>query len=277
MPAPRQAHLGIALCLLSVIGLAFSIPWLVGKLRARNVKTMRLVAQFEEPAFDVNGMPFSVTRVPSFEDEEPGDDVVLRLAWRGQTHDFPMGEDEKPLQPGLKKYGLWFGVMLLADGAATRPEFEDMWSDPDGPDVEFVAAARYYPSGMDPETFGKVFRTEWEYEFAHLRLDGPDEDAIEVSRKTYEAVDALYLPGVYTDEEYIPTPEERERDLWQYYAMLYVTPPEQVRGRNKVIDPLMRDMGLAWPAAGTSVLGLTVGVILIGMGIRGREDGAITP
>ncbi|GAB4517324.1 MAG: hypothetical protein Tsb0013_21600 [Phycisphaerales bacterium] len=275
MTSRRQFHLGLAITLVGVVGICVSIPWLVAKLRERNVTTMRLVAQFEAPAFEIAGEEFRVERVPPLEEgeveRENGDpDAALRVHWRGQTHDFALGPNNKPYEPGLKAYGLWFGVLLLADGAATEEEFERMWTEGGAVEPYFVAAARYPAEGYDPETWGKVRRQEWMYEFVRFRFDGDPEDAIEVARKPYEQVDALYLPGKYTEERYLPTADERQRDLWQYYASTYVTPPGQFRGRNKVIDPLMRDMGLAWPAAGVSILTIVVGSLILMMGTRGR-------
>ncbi len=267
----RQFQLGLALAILGAIGLAVSIPWLVSRLRHRNITTMRLVAQIEEPNVLVNGEPLLVERVPPEGEDVGGQRPVLRLHWRGATHDFPMIDDNVMFEPGLKKYGYWFGVVVLADGAATEEEFERMWS-MGGPEPFLVAVARYPAQGYEGTPWNEVRRQEWIYEFARLHLDGHEDEPIEIARKPYEQVDALFLPGKYTDKKYLPTPEERERDLWQYYAMNYVTPPGQIRGRNKVIDPLMREMGLAWPAAGTSILAIMLGILLVAMSRRERAE-----
>lgn len=264
----RTGQIGLALTLLSIAALGVSLWWLMLTLRERNVTTMRTVAQFEPLELEVDGHPFSVERIPPIGEDEPGTAPVLRLSWRGNTHDFAMGPSETPLEFGLKRWGHWFGVLLLADGAATEEEFERLWQE-GGPDAYFVAAALYPAPGYE-DGWEYVRRQEWQYEFALMRLDGQDDEALEITRKPYEQVDALHLPGRYTDEEFLPTEEERERDLWQYYAMEAVTPAPQLRGRNKRIDTLVDEMGLAWPAAGLSALGAVIGVLLIGLGARSR-------
>ncbi|MEM1424778.1 MAG: hypothetical protein AAGH64_12350 [Planctomycetota bacterium] len=273
MTSRTQTKLGLLIALAGLLGIGASIPWLVYSLRDRNIQTMRLIAQFEAPAFEIDDVPFRVERVPplpegAVEPENGDPEAALRVHWRGATHDFTLGPNIQPYEPGLKKYGLWFGVLLISDGAATEEEFERMWSTGGGPEPYFVVAARYPAEGYDPETWGKVRRKEWVYEFAKLNFEG--DTPIETARKPYEQVDALLLPGKYTDERFIPTAEERERDLWQYYAATYVTPPSQFRGRNKVIDPLMQEMGLAWPAAGLSILAVVFGILMIMMSIRDR-------
>ncbi len=267
---------GVTLLLVGAVALAVSLVQLTENLRNRNVTTMRLFGDIDAHEFSYLGHEGSVYRVPAWDDPDPDPELaanpVLRLTWRGQTLDFPMGETDSALRDeiglGLEQYRQWFAVMILIDGAESREDFEERWRSGDI-EPRLVAAARYFAPGVEG-AWQMVRRTEWEYIVAELKFDGPDEEAIDWHAKSYRELDAIYLPSIYTPEEMIPTPEERERDLWQYFAMIEVTPTAQYRGRNKTIEPVIREMGLAWPAAGTSVLAMVVGVLMIGMSVRGR-------
>ena len=96
MTSKTQTKLGLLIALAGLLGIGTSLPWLVSKLRTRNIQTMRLVAQFEEPSFAINSEPFRVERIPALEEgqvENPDGDpsVSLRIHWRGAHHDFLLG------------------------------------------------------------------------------------------------------------------------------------------------------------------------------------------
>lgn len=255
--------LGLALAIASAGVLGASIVRLGRNLADRNVHTVRFVGRIPAELFTFQGHEGSVERI------EPKDNQAqptLRVHWRGRSVDFPIPFDHEDPGEGLDRYAQWFSIMLLVDGEDDEAALRDKWAPgADGnPDVvpRLVAAGRYPAEGFDPGSWGLVRRQEWQYHLAELKPDGPAETAIDAHTMSYEELDALYLPGKYTEERFILPEDERNQKLWMYYAMQHVTPPAQYRGRNKMSDEVVRSMGWAWPAATIASLGVLAGIAL---------------
>jgi len=258
--------IGLALAIVSVGVLGASISRLSSRLEQRNVKTVRFVGAIAGERFTFQGHAGRVEFVPA---PSPGDDPTLRLTWRGETADFPVPFSDKAGEDGLARFGDWFAISMLVDGEPTEDELREKWRADDrgavGVVPRLVVAARYPApgvEGLEKSTWGLVRRQEWEYRIGELRPDGPPAEAIALSTMNYEQLDALYLPGQYTDKRYLLSPAERDEKLWMYYAMQTVTPATQYRGRNKSQSDVVGSMGWPWPVAVGSTLGLVAGIAI---------------
>lgn len=262
---PRTARMvGLALVIVSAGALGASVVRLGRNLADRNVHVVRFVGRITGEQFTFQGQEGSVEHVAP---EHSGDDPILRVHWRGQSVDFPIPFTDEDPGEGLDRYAEWFSIMLLVDGADSEDALREKWTagaDDGVPDVvpRLVVAGRYPAEGFDRGSWGLVRRQEWQYHIAQLEPDGPPEDSIDAHTMSYEELDALYLPGKYTEKRFILPEEERSKKLWMYYAMQHVTPPAQYRGRNKMSDDVVRSMGWAWPAATVATLGIVAGIAL---------------
>ena len=265
--ATRRA--GLFLAIAGVGGFIAGVVGIGDRLAHRNHEVYRFVGRIDGDAFAWRGAEGRVDRVPPLgPGVAPGDPASLRITWRGQTVEWPMGAVEQLGAPGLDRYENWFQVFLLADGAASDEDLREMWSGgaADGR-IRLVAAARYTADGFDPESWGAVRRREWVYRLAELDPDGPAETSLRAHTKRYEELDNLLVPGKYSKKyrpETLPESDEaRRRDLWMHYAMQQVTPAPQFRGKDKAIEEFVAWLGWPWPVAAASTLAMLAGVGLM--------------
>ncbi len=223
---------------------------------------------------------------------------TLRITFRGQTFDLPVkGHDDIRL-PGLERFSDWLLVTPVVDGLTNDDDVSEAVRE-GRVTPRLIVVARYPAPDFDPDTWGTVRRSEWEYWFVELRTDGPDEQAIAVTKRSYRALQGIAeqllgqldevddirdirqvtsferLYNKYGDDD--PTdnasfPDTPLVDLyWQYQAMLHVTPPLQYP-RTQVTDYGMRAMGWTWPTAGISALAMLLGAGLIAASRVSRSD-----
>ena len=258
--------IGLALVVACTGALGASVYQLSRTLEDRNVKTVRFVGAIPGERFTFQGHEGRVELIPP---DAKGADPTLRLTWRADTADFPVAFADKPGEEGLKRFEDWFSISMLVDGEESESALREKWAtDERGEPMivpRLVVAARYPApgaEGLERSTWGLVRRQEWEYRIGELRIDGPPADAIDLRTMNYEQLDALHLPGKYTEKKYLLPEGERDAMLWMYYAMQTVTPAAQYRGRNKSQTDVVRSMGWAWPVAVGSTLGLVGGIAL---------------
>ncbi len=261
------SRIGLVVAIASAAAMAVGVRALASNLSHRNIDMVRLVGRVS--GIDAVTYKGHECRVETIADDKEAAQT-LRLHWRGQTVDFPVWTEPSD-GSFLEPYKDWFGVMVLADGAEGEQEFQDNWKGEGGPKTRLVAIARYPAEGFDPHSWGLVRRKEWHYRLALLHTDGPDDSAIEQWDKTYEQLDAIFLPGKYTNQHYVPKTEaERHDKLWMFYAMLEVTPPMQYRGRDKGSEAILASMGWAWPVSAAGSMGVLIGIALFASGGIGR-------
>lgn len=258
--------IGLVLALASAGAMVGSVYQLSRTLERRNVKTVRFVGSIPGERFTFQGQTGEVEVLAP---EGPGADRTLRVTWRGDSVDFPIPFSDKADAAGLERFGEWFAISMLVDGAETEEGLREKWKTDErgAPEIvpRLVVAARYPApgvEGIEKSSWGLVRRQEWEYRIGELRLDGPATDAIDLHTMNYEQLDALHLPGQYTEEKYLLPKAERDEKLWMYYAMQTVTPAAQYRGRNKSQTDVVGSMGWAWPVGVASTLGLVAGIAL---------------
>lgn len=263
----RNMRVGAALAALGVVGLAISATVMTRRLAEREDLADRPMVWFGKQAttdtFTFEDHRFAVTKL-----EEQSSEPVLRVEWRGAAVDFPVNTfEEKPQLPGLLKHEDWFKIVPMAVGPyRTQDEFQAALQ---AGDVEprLIAAARYPAEGFDPEKWGSVRRREWRYRFAEFLENAPGDAGapeIRVTETTYEELDRVFMPGPHDKPpETSMTDEQKYARLWEYYAMLQVTPPTMYRAKDKLVSDGMRAMGWTWPAAGASTVMVVAGLVLI--------------
>jgi|GEM_PF-2954410 len=233
---------------------------------------------------DVSGVPATVLgdddALGAQTDQRPqlpavGDDTwVIRYHFRDEFVDFPIFDTADarlfPDAGDADRLGLlddWFGVYPMVTGARTAQEAADRTATGDL-EPRLIVAGRYEPAGVKPG-WAQTQRQNWIYRLAELNLNG--EPAIEVVERTYRELDAIGTPGTRTPEELIPTPAERERDLWMYYAMQQVTPAPFYRAKDRRLDDALEAMGWTWPVSLGGGFGAVFSIVLIGFGFKARE------
>lgn len=259
----RTIRIGATLAALGAIGLAFSATMMARRLANREDLANRPMVWFGKQstaeAFTFNDHHYTVTQIDA--DGVPS----LRIEWRGRTVDFPINTVEnKPQLPGLLKHEDWFKIIPMAVGPyRTQDDFQKALH---AGEIKprLIAAARYTAEGFDPEKWGSVRRREWRYRFVEFLDDKPAEDAIRVTETTYKELDSVFLPGPHDKAPETPmTDEQKYSRLWEYYAMLQVTPPTMYRAKDKLVSDGMHAMGWTWPAAGASTVALVAGLMLV--------------
>ncbi len=260
----RAKWIGAGMMALGVIGLVASVPNMVQRLGDRKDLAGRPMVWFGKQAtsepFTFEGERYSVTRVESHTGP------VLKIGWRDHTIDFPVNTvEDKPDLPGLLKHEDWFKLVPMAVGPyRTQDDFQKALQ---AGEVKprLIAAARYPAEGFDPGKWGSVRRREWRYRFVEFLHDAPPEASIRVTETTYGDLDRVFAPGPHDKPSETPlTDEQKYARLWEYYAMLQVTPPTMYRARDKLVADGMHAMGWTWPVAGGSVIVAAVGAVVLG-------------
>ncbi|MFG0274244.1 MAG: hypothetical protein ACF8QF_04220 [Phycisphaerales bacterium] len=206
--------------------------------------------------------------------EEVGD--AIRLEWGDDAITVPIGGENVPGLPGLRRYKAWFAVLAMAPVTGDIPELEKGLAD--GTITErLVAVARQPAPRVDPETWGVADTSDWRYLFWTLTPEGALERFDEPYTYTYygeEVVEAGYRS--YKALKRLPS------SSWQFVAAMEVTPglhTPAARNSSPISYPNyagVRDdinaMGWTWPASGVAFLVLIVGVLFLSASFVRRED-----
>ena len=214
---------------------------------------------------------------------------TLRITFREQTFDIPVQDRDKKLLPALQRFEDWLLVTPMIDGVDSDLDLNEVIKNGDV-SPRLIVVARFLAPDFDPETWGTVRRAEWEYWFIELLIDGPPEDAIRVTKRSYRELQGIAeqllaqlddvddirdirqvtsFERLYnrvgdddpTDNDAFPATPLVDM-YWQYQAMLQITPPLQYP-RTQVTDYAMKSMGWTWPVAGVSALLAFAGIVLI--------------
>lgn len=264
-----MARTALVILIVSALGLLFSAWSMKSRLAAREIELIYFNDPVGDTEFFFEEHPVSIERVEVDPQDNPfGVDRALRLTYRGATLDFPVVAEDKEVLPGLLGVDEWFRVLPMVTGATSA---EDAVAKLESGAItpRMIVAARYPAEGYDAESWGLVRRSDWMYWLAELNPTG--DEPITLIAKTYRELDALHTPGPHTPEEMIPTPEQRERDLWQHYAMQQVTPSQFFRAKDRNLDSALEAMGWTWPVAGVSGLGVMVGFVMLGIARAGSR------
>lgn len=246
-----------------------------------NFKGESVSAEVLSPADRVGAAPPTAVSSDTPLDAAIGADTwVLRYTFRGETVEFPILDPADarlfPVATDDDRLGLledWFKVLPMVTGARTAIEAAEGVASGDIPG-RLIIAARYESPELRPQ-WAEVQRQNWIYRIAEFNAaedTAPGEPAIALVEKTYRELDVLHTPGTRTPEELIPTPEERERDLWQHYAMQEVTPAPFFRAKDRNLDAALEAMGWTWPVSLGGGFGIVISIILIGLGLKTKPE-----
>lgn len=279
MTPSTQRRTGFLVLAASVLALGFSAWGMATRLADRPDLRHRphfwFNARIDVEHFDFQGHRCEVRIDPPAEKADAagkfpvGVTPALVVSWRGQEIRFPFGGRYDPRLPGMLKHEDWFKIlpMVESDAGGHREIVDAMAAGTLRP--RLIAAARYPAEGYDSGSWGLVRRREWKYAFAEFLPDGPADSSIKRWDTTYKEIERVAAPGPHDKPVEGLTDEQRRERLWQYDAMIQVTPPTLFRAKDKVVQEGMAAMSWTWPVAGVSVLGIIAGGVMAGSaGVR---------
>lgn len=147
--------------------------------------------------------------------------------------------------PGLQEHNDWLRVMRFADASGmSDEEFQQRLGSGDLQDRLAIVTRSSRP-GANPESWGKVWKRDWSFDFYELKADG----TIEHQRLRYPTATRMKEPK----------PGELHENTWQFQAAMYLMP----QGGNAGPTRNFRNDGLA--AAGwTLPASMFTGLIFVG-------------
>lgn len=274
MIARTQARLGWTTIVGSIALLAASAWVMQARLSHRPELKERPIVWFNdpvrEPAFTFRGEHCEVRTI------DPTSDTPshLEVTWRGRTINFDIGGRDDTRLPGLLRHDDWFKVLPMAEQrTGSQDELIDHLVKGEV-EPRLILAARYPAEGFNPESWGLVRRRDWRYRFVELKADGPVDDCVQEWSTTYREIERVFAPGPRDKPVDGLSEDDKRSRMWQYYAMLQVTPAPLYRAKDKVVEGGMRAMGWTWPAAGVATLTLIVGVFMVSAARVGQTAAA---
>lgn len=203
--------------------------------------------------------------------DRPNDKPALIVHWRGQSERFEFGGRYDPRLPGMLRHEDWFRILPMVESSGRSQQEIIAAISRNELTPRLIIAARYPADGYDDGSWGLVRRREWRYRFAELLPQGPPEQSIRTWDTTYGQIERVAAPGPYDKPTQGLTDAQRRDILWQYDAMVQVTPAPLFRAKDKVVQEGMNAMGWTWPVAGASVTGIVLGAMLTWGGRVGRR------
>ncbi len=265
---------------LSVVALAVSAWGMYTRLADRPDMKSRPHFWFESriaaESFEFLGQRCEVVQdpAPGAEGLYPNDaEPSLVVKWRGREVRFPFGGRYDPRLPGMLKHEDWFKLLPMVESSGGNQAEVTAALKRGEVTPRLIVAARYPAEGYDEGSWGLVRRREWRYRFAELVPSGPAESSIREWETTYGRIESIAAPGPHDKPVEGLTDEQRRDILWQYDAMVQVTPTTLFRAKDKVVQAGMSAMSWTWPTASVSVLGVILGAMLT-FGARVGRQGA---
>ncbi len=181
------------------------------------------------------------------------DDAVLVTFGEEQLRLRVQIPPQQPI-PGLLKHADWLTVLRFFDATGLKDqEIEQAFGD-EGRTDRLVVVTRNLPPGINPETFGKVLKTDWTFDLYELLPDG-----------TFHKEHFQY-----------PSREKRPQELqvgtWQYDAALHLMP--RSGPTHQFIDSPVRSTGWLLPAAAAACVLAMLGIVLVAIN---RKSSLTTP
>ncbi len=173
--------------------------------------------------------------------------------------------------PGLSSHSDWLQILLLQENQSFDRERALIEREAGVANARCIIVTRHQRPGMDPETFGEVFKSDWQFSFyefdpaggfiMHPKLGYPESDrafARRLSRAKREGK---------------PAPERSESELkagtWEFHAAMFVMPKGSGPGGFPT-RPALEAVSWTLPTASVS---LVVAVFCIAMAFApSRED-----
>ncbi len=163
--------------------------------------------------------------------------------------------------PLMRAHADWMQVLRFTEGtAAELQRVNEEIAKGNLPD-RVVIVTRIPPQGVDPRTWGQIWRKEWSFAFYELLPEGG-------FRK-----EQLAFP---TSKRYQPNKSgELAEGTWQFGAALMVMPKGTVPSP-RFADDGLRAMGWTLPGATIGACGVTLSIIILAASRVRRRDPAVT-
>lgn len=250
-----------ALALAGILVCMACLGIMVKRIVAFHEQNPRVFYQFKQidlREFNYAGRPITITDEP-----EKGSAEAVIVHYGDQTlrirRTLPPGVDGLP---GLQEHVDWLRVMRFADASGmSQEEFQRRLGSAELPD-RLVFITRSSRPGANPESWGKVWKRDWSFDFYELKPDGTIEH------------DRLRYPTAMRMKE--PKPGELHENTWQFQAAMYLMPQGGNAGptRNFRNDALAA-AGWTLPASMFSGLTGVIAIIFALAPVRRREPASV--
>jgi len=195
----------------------------------------------------------------------PDGDGVVEVAYGPRTVEIPiaipLSEPQRQLPP-IIRHADWFRMLLYREGEGFDRSVIERLRDDHSVRGELVAVARRVRPGVDPRTYGEVFRSDWLFDFYVFMPDGtwtterlafPESDR-SLARRQREA-----------KRQGDPVPQRDDDELvegtWQFEAAMQVMPPGSAP-KHAFTENALASAGWRWPLAGLSLMSLMFSVAI---------------
>lgn len=193
------------------------------------------------------------------DDDQDGAQSLLHVRYGDKDWRFPVKTPPVKDVPMLGIYDEWAKVIEVHELGRSS---SGMQGDKVGTG-RVVLATRRTSEGLDPETWGSVFRDAWMFDFHEFKPDGTMQSTTyrwprgELGQMT---LDRLVREGDEKAKALAAIPELPERS-WQYQTALHVIPKLNVP-KYRFKDTAIKAMGWTLPAAGFGGLVVILGVCM---------------
>lgn len=271
--------LGALLVAAATVALAMVLPAMARRIRAHNIGAegaLHRIGTFQERAFEIDGESVRIEEVGT----EGEDARRLEVSWRGETIPLVVQGPVDDRLPDLARYSQWLRALLVSVGH--RPADEQGPREVVEEPARLVIALRT-PGPAGPDGRESINRKEWMYEILLLLPAGaPEPEALpepSLTRTNAYGRPASTPPvsrfergGTWAKWTFNMAALPEYERTWQYAAAIEATPP-LLRPRNMFLHDGVGALAWTWPAAGVSLLGLLVGVLLLISTLVRRDDG----
>lgn len=275
MLRPRPTPL--ALAMLSLAMVIVSCMVMARRIAAYNVRQGRITylqSEVHDREFTFAGRPVTLTDLPP---DRPGGYGSLVVAYAEDSITLPV--TIPPLEysdqfPGLERHGDWFRVVRFAK--LTGRDFDELMEametrqEPD----RLVVVAKSIRPGVNPDTWGRVWRTDWVFDFYEFLPEG----GFNHERFAYPTVRSAEQQEVRRAKEAAGEGGLPELDTrsWQF-QIADLLMPEGSAPRIIAGDSPLVAAGWTFPVAIVSVFVVTAGLLLAFAPERAAEGDPSAP
>ncbi len=228
----RTRTIGISIIAISVAAIAVGMTEMTLRLKERSETTPSQrwhIKRINDQKFEFAGDPVEIRTIE-------GDEARVELHWRDKQASIPVTGRDDPRLKELTRHHEWLRVLIMVQvtgGETANEALEAGRGDP-----RLVLVGRAHAPGYDSETWGKIHRKKWVYNFISATPDG----RVERSESTFK---------------------ELEKRTWQFTAAMITTDVNK-RKKATFVDDGFEDLGWSWAVARSGVLGLVIGLMVFG-------------
>jgi len=253
----RQRRIAWGLAAVSAVVLVASLASLAGHIaryNERNPPSLHYFLPVTRTQFTYAGREVAIS--DRLADDGSG---ALTIRYGQRALELPIGiplsEYQRQLPP-IMRHADWFRLLLHREGESFDPDVTARMLDQGQVRGRLIAVVRRVRPGLDPRSYGQVFRGDWIFEFHTFQPDG----GWESERRSFPESDrALARRQREARREGEPVPERSEGELaegtWRFEAAMHVMPqgaaPKQSFTRGALVAA-----GWRWPVAGLSLMAL---------------------